>query len=278
MHTLIVDDNPLILESMKKLLLRVDPEGSHTLAASAASAMAHIRQKPPDVVFLDIEMPGGSGLDMASQLRSTRPETNVVIITGHSEYAMQALQLYVSGYLLKPITEEQIRTALANLRHPVLTLEPPRLTIRCFGEFGVWIRGVPVKFGRSKSQMLLAYLVDRNGAMCTTRQLQNIFWPEEPDNASHRSQLRMFLSDLQTTLTRLGVGEALVRLPGQVGINKSLVECDYYDYLRGIPEAVRQFRGEYMRQYDFGEETLSLLMETRSPPRPAPRKKGEMKR
>ena len=229
--------------------------------------MERVQQTAPDVVFLDIEMPDGSGLDVATRLRTLRPETNVVIITGHSEYAMQALELYVSGYLLKPITEEQVRTALDNLRHPVAKSEPLRLTVRCFGDFEVWCQGVPVRFNRSKSKMLLAFLIDRNGARCDTRQIQNLFWPEEPDMSSHRKQVRVFLSDLQTTLTELGVGQALMRTPGYVAVNKALVDCDYYDYLRGDPEAVRQFHGEYMKQYSFGEETLSLLTERAFHPR-----------
>ena len=260
MNTLIVDDNTMILQSVKKMLTRIDPGGTHLTADSGPAAMESIRRRVPDVVFLDIEMPGGSGLDVASHLRITHPETNVIIITGHSEYAMQALELYVSGYLLKPITEQQVRTALDNLRHPVAKWEKPRLTVRCFGDFEAWCGGVPVRFGRSKSKMLLAFLIDRNGAMCDTGQVLCAFWPEEPESDSHRNQLRVFVSDLQTTLTKLGVGDALVRGHGQVGINKDAVECDYYAYLRGDPEAVRQFRGEYMNQYSFGEETLATLI------------------
>lgn len=259
MNTLTVDDNPIILQSMRKLLSRIDPEGAHVTAESVSAAMESVRRTPPDVAFLDIEMPGGNGLDIASYLRGSCPETNVIFITGHPEYAMQAFELYASGYLLKPIAEEQVRTALDNLRHPVRKREKPRLTVRCFGDFEAWCGGVPLRFGRSKSKMLLAFLIDRNGAMCDTGQIMCAIWPEEPDNASRRSQVRMFVSDLQTTLTRQGVGETLLRGHGQVGINTALVDCDYYRYLRGDPEAMRQFHGEYMNQYSFGENTLAAL-------------------
>ena len=261
MNTLIVDDNTMILRSMKKMLSKIDPGGTHTTADSGAAAMECIRRKALDVVFLDVEMPGGSGLDVAAHLRTAMPKANVIIITGHSEYAMQALDLYVSGYLLKPITEDQIRTALANLRHPVAKQEPPRLTVQCFGDFEAWCGGTPIRFARSKSKTLLAYLIDRNGAMCDTGQILCALWPEEPDSDSHRNQVRVFVSDLQTTLTKLGVGGALIRGHGQVGINKAAVDCDYYSYLRGDSEALRQFNGEYMNQYSFGEATLAALTE-----------------
>ena len=106
MNTLTLDDNPMILQSMRKLLSRIDPDGVHLATGSASGVMESIRRTPPDVAFLDIELPGGSGLDVASRLRALRPETNVIFITGHSEYAIQAFELYASGYLLKPITEK----------------------------------------------------------------------------------------------------------------------------------------------------------------------------
>ena len=261
MYTLTVDDNPTILESMRTMLVGIDPDGTHLTAESSQAAMELIRARFPDVIFLDIEMPGGSGLDMASQLRATQPAANVIFITGYSEYAMQAFTLYASGYLLKPITEAQIREALENLRYPMPRRSAPRLKIQCFGDFEVWCGGAPVHFGRSKTKMLLAFLIDRNGAMCDTGQILCALWPEEPDSVSRRNQVRVFVSDLQTTLTKAGVGDALIRGHGQIGINKALVDCDYYDYLQGKPEAARQFKGEYMRQYSFGETTLARLTE-----------------
>ena len=264
MKTLIVDDNVMILKSMRKIMNRIDPDGICLTADSAPAAMECVSHMTPDVAFLDIEMPGGNGLDIAAHLRTAMPHTNVVIITGHSEYAMQALNLYVSGYLLKPITEEQVRTALNNLRHPIAKGDRPQLHVKCFGDFEVWCGGEPVRFGRSKAKMLFAFLIDRNGALSDSFQILSALWPEEEDNSSFRNQLRVFLSDLQTTLTKLGLGSVLIRTHGQVGVNKDMVECDYYNYLRGDPEAVKQFHGEYMNQYSFGEPTLAALIHKNS--------------
>ena len=261
MYTLTADDNPTILESMKTILFRVDPDGEHRTAASGSEALNLIRGLAPDVAFLDIEMPGGSGLDVAFRLRKIKPETNVIFITGYSEYAMQAFELYASGYLLKPITEQQVRRALENLRHPLPKRGEAKLKIQCFGSFEAWSGGVPVCFGRKKTKALLAFLIDRNGAMCDIGQIQCALWPEEPDSVSHRNQIRVFVSDLQTTLTKLNLGGALIRGHGQIGINKDFIDCDYYEYLKGNPKAARQFNGEYMSQYSFGEITLASLTE-----------------
>ena len=262
MVTLTMDDNPAVLQSLDRILARVDPDGTHLSASAGTEALELIRGSAPDVAFLDIEMPDSSGLEVARRLKSLRPLTNLVFITGHSEYAVSAFGLYASAYLLKPITEAQIRSALANLRHPLDTSksdEVNRLRVQCFGSFEVWHGGTPVRFSRSRTKMLLAYLIDRNGAMCDTGQMICALWPEAEHSASYSGQLRVFLSDLQTTLTRLGLGEVLVRSRGTVGINKAMVDCDYYAYLEGSPAAMHRFNGEYMSQYPFGEVTLASL-------------------
>ena len=263
MITLTVDDNPNVLQSVRDGLLRLDPNGTHRIAASGDEALELVAQFPPDVIFLDVEMPGLNGLEVAQWLNTFRPQTNIVFITGHAEYALSALELYASGFLLKPISEEQLDEALRHLRYPVSTSArafPKRLKAQCFGQFEVWCGDKPVVFQRRKTKELFAYLIDRNGALCSMGQLISFFWPEAPGDTAHASHLRMLIADLQTTLTDCGFGEALVRSRGMLGVNPSLLDCDYFHYLSGSPEGKQSFHGEYMSQYSFGESTLAKLM------------------
>ena len=260
MTTLTVDDNPIILRSIQEVLTRLDPEGDHHTADSGEKALALARQLSPDVVFLDIEMPDIHGLEVAQRLYALRKQTNLVFITGHGEYALNAFELYASGFLLKPITQEHLRRALEHLRYPVSDrggAGEKRLKVRCFGQFEVWCGGEPLQFQRSRTKELFAYLIDRNGAMCSTQQLLSILWPESPGNESHASQLRVFIADLQTTLTRCGLAAVLLRRRGWLGVETSLLDCDYYRYLSG--EGRGLFHGEYMSQYAFAEVTLATI-------------------
>ncbi|MBR0407346.1 MAG: response regulator [Clostridia bacterium] len=263
MITLTVDDNPIIVESVREELLRLDPKGNHHTSCSGEEALKLSEQLSPDVIFLDIEMPDWNGLEIAKRLKTVCPRTNIVFITGHAEYALSAFEIYASGFLLKPITQDQLRRALDNLRYPLskeTEIRTERLKVCCFGQFEVWHNGRPVAFQRSKTKELFAYLIDRNGAMCTTQQLISILWPDAPGDASHASQLRVFIADLQTTLTRLGFGAALARSWGMLGIDPAMMDCDYYRYLSGDAEEKRLFHGEYMTQYSFGEPTLARLI------------------
>ena len=231
-------------------------------AESGAEGLNIARERSVDVVFLDIEMPDINGLEVARTLKELRPESNLIFITGYLEYVKDALDLYFSAYLLKPITETKVREALDHLRHPVQIRSAKRLKVQCFGYFEAWCDGAPIQFRRKRTKQLFAFLIDRNGARCDTSLMICALWPESENDASYINQVRVFLSDLQTTLTMLGLGKVLLREYGKAAINKELLDCDYYDYLRGDSEAVTLFHGEYMSQYSFGEMTLAALNRT----------------
>ena len=255
MVTITVDDYSIQTESVVNLLKVIEPTGVHLSAASGSEALGQLTRIGADVVFLDIEMPGMNGLEAAERIRDISPKTNIVFITGHSEYALQAFGVYASGYLLKPIDEKQLREALANLRYLKDKPHDKRIKVRCFGQFEAWFDGEPIRVTRTRTKALLAYLIDRQGAMCGTDQLICAVWPEGTVSATYSSRLRTLIFDLQTTLTMLGMGDAVFRGRGTVGINTAMVDCDYYNFLRGDTDAVRLYNGEYMTQYEFAEET-----------------------
>lgn len=260
-RTLTADDNPAVLETMRELLGRLDPEGEHLFALDAAEALSLAKNRRLDVVFLDVEMPGLSGLELAKRLMRDRPALNVIFITGYSEYAVPAFELYASGYLLKPVTMDKLHSALGHLRYPPRAAPTEkRLKVTCFGAFDVHCDGLPVRFNRKNTLMLFACLIDRNGGMCDKQRIVSDLWPQEEDNPGYIHQVRVFLSDLHTTLIRLGVGGVLIRRSGLVGINRDMVDCDYYRYLAGERDL---FQGEYMSQFSFGEVTLARLLNER---------------
>ncbi|MBL7812994.1 MAG: response regulator transcription factor [Bacteroidetes bacterium] len=107
---LIVDD-----ESKARLLLRtLITEYCPELFISAEcddldSAIAAIRKHKPDIVFLDIEMPGKSGLDILEQLNPEEVDFEIVFTTAYNEYAIQAFRLAALDYILKPIQYQRLR-------------------------------------------------------------------------------------------------------------------------------------------------------------------------
>ncbi len=260
MVTLTVDDRQLVVSLMQTILKRLDPQGLHLGSTLPAEALELAEKNPLDVAFLDVEMPGMNGIELAERLQGRFPLLNVIFITGYQEYMPSAFKLYASGYILKPVTEQAVSEALAHLRYRREELRSNRLSACCFGAFEVYCDGKPVAFSRSKSKELLAYLIDRKGATCSFDMILGNLWPDEPVTSSLKSQLRTIMAELRKTLEELGVGDVLVHQE-RIGlsVDPNRIDCDYYRFLRGDPVAVHQFRGDYMNQYSFAAETRSGL-------------------
>ena len=113
MKILIVDDemnNRILLSAM---LEKIKFVSACETAHSALEAVKKIHESTPDVVLLDIEMPGGSGLELLESFPNRKFE--VVFITAHEKYALQAIKRKTHDYLLKPVNQKELADTLASL-------------------------------------------------------------------------------------------------------------------------------------------------------------------
>lgn len=124
MRVLIVDDEPAARARLRRLLA-AEPDVAELLEAPdapAALALVQTLATPPDLALLDIEMPGGNGVQLATALRE-RGVRSVIFSTAHAEHALQAFELAALDYLLKPYTPERLAAALARVRERLA--QPP---------------------------------------------------------------------------------------------------------------------------------------------------------
>lgn len=252
MIILLVDDETPALNELNDAVSSALPSADIHGFSKASEAMSFAENTAIDIAFLDINMRFIDGISMAKRLLALYPMCNVIFCTGYGEYALDALDVYCSGYLLKPISTEKVRGAVAHLRHP-LPPEKHRVEIICFGNFDVLCDGKPVAFKYKKTRELLAYLTDRNGAEATTREIMAAIFEE--DKTSYFSNIRL---DILNTFAELGVPEVISASYGRMRVVKSQVTCDYFDYLDGKKYL---FHGEYMSQYSFAEGTCGELLE-----------------
>lgn len=255
-----IDDEPKSLSKLHKAIAEAAPEAEimdFPLGTEAIRAI-EARGLCPDVVFTDIEMPELDGLALAVRLKQASPASKVVFVTAYSEYALDAIRQRVSGYLLKPVRKERIREEL-EYAIPSVKQAEEKLTVRCFGPFDVFWQGRPLMFGRKQTRELLAFLIDRNGAVCTAEEIAAALWEDETDMSLAKRRIRQLVSDLKTTLTGVGQEAALVRRSGQLAILRDRVDCDYFRMLDGDMDALNAYRGEYMTQYSWAELTVAKL-------------------
>lgn len=253
MKILLVDDEPMMLEEMHFIVRKVCPDAEIICASNYKAAIEESTHKAFDVGFLDIEMPEMSGLELAKRLKDRCPGMNIIFATAYSEFAIDAFSMRASGYLLKPVREENVREELANLRMP-LQRDEKKLFVQCFGNFELFYDGQPVKFQRTPAKEVLAYLIDLKGASANTSQICAVLW--EDADRENRSYFRNIMIELKRVLKECHAEKALICKRNFFAIDPKEIECDYYKFLSQDVSYVNSYHGEYMQQYSWAEMTI----------------------
>lgn len=123
LRVVIVDDEPLGRQRVADLLAAEQNVEIAGVAENGQAAIELIRQLHPDLVFLDVQMPGLSGLDVARRLGDDMPPT--IFVTAYDQHALKAFDLAAIDYLVKPFDDERFEQALKRARH-VTDLEETR--------------------------------------------------------------------------------------------------------------------------------------------------------
>ena len=255
-----IDDEPKALRVLCRCVEEAAPGTELRAFDKAADALDAIRTGglSPDIVFSDIEMPGASGLEFAVALKTASPDTRVVFVTAFSQYALDAFRVRAQGYIMKPLTPELVREELDELPAAPKP-QTNRLRVQCFGSFEVFWQGEPLKFARRQTKELLAYLIDRKGAACTSEELVSALWGDSSGRKDAKHGIRNLIGDLRETLKQIGMEDVLIRRGAHIAIRPELLDCDYYRMLAGDMAAVNAFRGEYMSNYSWAELTAGAL-------------------
>jgi two-component SAPR family response regulator len=254
MRIIAVDDEKIALESLSSAIKAIVTEDEVVSFRYPEDALEYANTNLCDIAFLDVEMAGMSGVELAAELKRYNSEINIVFCTGYGNYRDAAFELHASGYLMKPITPEKVKRELENLRRPIF--EKKRLKVQAFGNFEVYADGKPLAFKYRRTKELFAYLVDRAGAMCTVGEIIGILFEDEGGREDYFQKLRR---DLLSTLEEVGCANAIVHKRGMLGVVVTEIQCDYYDYLNKKKELSTSYFGEYMSQYSFAEYTNAHL-------------------
>ena len=255
MIAIAVDDEALMLGALVAAIQASPDITEVTQFSGCEEALEFVRNHPVDVAFLDINMRGMGGLALAEKILGSCPECKIVFCTGYEEYALPAFRLHASGYVLKPVSPEDVQGEIDNIKGIRQSLKP--LSVKCFGNFEVYAKGEILRFKRTKTKELLAFLIDRNGAGVTIAEIGVALW-ENDEAQKNQNYIHQLFRDLRQTLEAIGMEAVFVRNNYLYSINPEKIDCDYFSYLKtGKPE----FFGEYMSQYSWAEGTCGLLWE-----------------
>jgi len=217
MNIFAIDDNVLALEELVSSIKEACPGDDVHSFSKPSELLDFAKEKICDIAFLDIEMWGMNGIELAQKLKEINGKANIVFVTGYSKYALDSYTVKASDYVMKPVTKETVKEALENLRFPVKTESDKRIRVQTFGNFEVFVDEHPVLFSRSKTKELFAYLVSRKGALCNNNEIIAVIWEDKDDSPATQSHFRHLVADLIKTLKSLNVEDIIIRNMETIG-------------------------------------------------------------
>ena len=254
MRILCVDDEPLALQLLEKSIRKAVPTADVNAFEDQEELLADAKKNGCDIAFLDIHMRGMNGVELAKRLKDVNPKMNLIFVTGFSEYTGDAMSLHASGYIMKPVSKAKIEKELSDLRFPIAPKENVLLRVQCFGNFDVFTPdGARVRFERSKSKELFAYLVHKRGTACTSREIFSALYEDEPYEKKLQNMIQTYSHSMIKSLRAVGAEAAVVHTYNAFAVNPEVLDCDVYRFLELDPGAVNAYQCEYMSQCYWGD-------------------------
>ena len=255
LRVICVDDEKPTLQHIVSLCGQIAEIADAQGFTRAGEALAWLEAHPCDLALLDICLPEMDGILLAKKIREAHPDTDIVFVTGHAQYAVDAFSIHARGYVLKPVTLARLRDEVAHVLslHGDAQPERPaaRIEVKTFGNFDVLVDGKPVHFRRAKAKELLAFLVEKQGRGITREEAFRTLWEDRPYDRPGQKQLDVILRSLRATLAEHGIEEILSVQRGAISIVPRLISCDMYRFLLGDVTAIGEYRGEYMTAYSW---------------------------
>ncbi len=254
MRILCLDDEPLALKLLASTVETVKPDAEVLPFKKQTELLEEAEKNGCDVAFLDIHMRGMNGVEVAKRLKEINPKLNIIFVTGFSDYKADAMDMRASGYIMKPVSEEEVERELSDLRFPIIPKDDALLRVQCFGNFDVFTPdGKPVHFDRSRAKEIFAYLVHRHGSSCSSREIAAALFEDEPYDKKQQSYLQTLIAVMMKNLKAVGAESVIHKDYNSMAVNTKLLDCDYYRFAELDAGAVNAYSNEYMSQYYWAE-------------------------
>ena len=254
-----MDDTTLIMEDTVAMCEKLPEIEMIQGFSRPREALAWLEDHPVDLAILDIDMPEINGIMLAEKLKKKYPDAAIIFLTAFPEYAVQAIKLRATGYLLKPVSLEDLKEEVAYACSRKAERPTGHIVVQTFGNFEIFVDGETLAFPRAKSKEVLAYLIDRQGQGSTRAEIFAALWGDKMYDHSQQKYLDVIIRSLRDTLRKAGIEEILEIKSRFIRIRPEMVDCDMYRFLKRDPDAVNAYRGEYMSAYSWASMTESLM-------------------
>lgn len=264
MKLILVDDSLIELNLFATECAHLDDTEIVGMFNRGDEALAFFTEHPEvEGALLDIDMPVMNGIELAAKLRALRPDIIIIFVTGHTEFAAEAIRQKADYILFKPFDREDVIDALERARLMHLRQSKPCYATM-FDSFNFMIQNRNVRFKSAKAKELLALLLSKEGRDVSIYEIVDCLWNGD-DMADVRSVgYRKAIKNLSDTLEEYNIGDLLIRTRGYCRINMSMVDSDYFQYLRGEKSAILRYHGQFLAEYPWAEQYIYRLDELKN--------------
>ncbi|MFC4598801.1 response regulator [Cohnella hongkongensis] len=235
MKVLLIDDEQAMLTALSQLLSRIEGVEIVGMVRSRAEAVAFVAKHIVDLAFIDIKIAEDSGLTLALELRKMNAELDIVFVTSHKEFALDAFHAYPLDYIVKPISKKRLEETVARAARGRAEKRgsghedgSKRLSVASLGALQISnAQGESLKWMSRKSQELFAYLLlCRGNRTAKVRILEDIF----QDREGSELYLNTALYQLRRTLATHGMKAILVSDREQYQMSLEHIKVDFIEF------------------------------------------------
>lgn len=260
-NAICLDDEKIILDGLVKIIGNNSDIASIHGFSRDDQLFEWLKSNKADIAFLDVNMYGKTGMEIAEHLKQLNPRIYIVFISGHAEYAVDAFKLKANGYILKPADDEDIKREIDYIKEIEKRRKPKkRVYAHTFGNFDVFIDDEPIKFSYHLTKEVFAYLIDRRGCDVSMAELENAISLEyaKTENSA-KSMIRTAIAELRKITEKYSLDDLFHKKRNYISVNVNMINCDFYGFIEGNPEVKALYSGEYMSNYSWAEYTNAWL-------------------
>lgn len=251
MRVIYVDDKQPALETFRMKVKDFPEIESLHLFSSGEDALRFSENHRIDTAFLDIEMPGMDGINLAGELKKRDQNIRIFFMTAFGQYALDAFGVKALGYIMKPYTNAQLKEALETAAL-MRSRSTKKVEIRTIPSLAVWVDGNELVLS-GKREELFALLIDRAEAGLTAGEAIACLWPHRPADEKTQTLYRVTFHQLMEELKKAGIENIIQTKGKKKSIVMDMVECDLYRILDGKTDDMKNYDGYYLKEYDWAE-------------------------
>lgn len=286
-QAILVDDEPLSLQLLEKKLHSIGDVEVVKTFSNVELVVQELKTLDFQVAFLDIEMAGISGLELAELILDWNSNIHIVFITAYREYAIQAFEIDSLDYLLKPVMENRLKKTISRLKVQIAkeTKEQPLhkdsvpslIKVICFNEFTVYNGNEQIKWKTAKTKELFAFFIMHLHTFVNRDTIIDLLWPDY-DYKKAKIQLHTNISYLRKCLESIGYQKALTFSNQGYALVIDDFSCDAIeierifacnpeinqDNIAEVEKAVSLYIGEYLEKnlFEWAYPKAQVLKDT----------------